>query len=294
VRLPVRSAERQEAEGLESLTVGTKVNVGDVLSKATDVLRANPSIILISVIPAIPTLFTDVYSSSAIFNPLPLLAGIISAVLSVIAGGAYAPVVKEAIGGKRLTIGEALGHAYKRFWSLVGAGILVVLIVILGTIAVVVPGIIFATWYAYTTPAIMLENKGAIEGMAASKAFARDKKWSTFSLFLVFLLVYILVSIVGGVLSLGGGGRVIQTLLTIPLSAWTSVVIAYTYITHGPSVTAPIMPAEAWAQRPAEPGMSVGIAAGTPRLEGTSHFCAFCGSPLKADAKFCANCGKPV
>jgi hypothetical protein len=235
---------------------------------------------------------SDVYSSSSIFNPLPIIAGIISAVLSVIAGGAYAPVVKEAIGGKRLTIGEALGHAYNRFWSLVGAGILIVLIVVLGSIALVVPGIIFATWYAYTTPAIMLEDKGATAGMAASKAFGRDKKWSTFSIFLIFLLVFILVSIIGGVLSLGGGGRVIQTLLTIPLSAWTSVVIAYTYITHGPSATAPASPAAAWEQPPAE--MSAGISAGTPRMGGTSRFCAFCGSPLKTDAKFCSNCGKPV
>ena len=277
-----------------SLTVGTKINVGDVLSKASNLLKANPSIILISVIPAIPTLLSDVYSGSSIFNPLSILTGIISAILSVIAGGAYAPVVKEAIGGKRLTIGEALGHAYNRFWSLVGAGILIVFIVFLGLLALVVPGIIFATWYAYTTPAIMLENKGATAGMAASKAFGRDKKWSTFSLFLIFLLVYIFVAIIGGVFSLGGGGRVIQTLLTIPLSAWTSVVIAYTYITHGPSATASVTPAAAWEQAPVESGMSAGISAVTPRMEGTSRFCAFCGSPLKADAKFCTNCGKPV
>ncbi len=265
-----------------------------MISKSTDLLKANPSIILIQAIPAIPALLSDVYSGPSIFAPLGLIAGIISAVLAVIAGGAYAPVVKEALAGKRLTIGEALGHAYNRFWSLLGAAILVVLIVVLGSIAFVVPGIIFATWYAYTTPAIMLEGKGATAGMAASKAFGRDKKWSTFSIFLIFLLVYILVSIIGTVLSLGGGGRVIQTLLTIPLSAWTSVVIAYTYITHGPSATSPVTPAAAWEQPPAGSGMSAGISAGAPRMEETSRFCAFCGSPLKADAKFCTNCGKPV
>jgi zinc-ribbon domain len=238
---------------------------------------------------------TDVSSSSSIFNPVTFLAGILSAVLSVIASGAYAPVVKEAIAGKRLTIGEALGHAYHRFWSLVVAGILIVVVVILGLIALIVPGIIFATWYAYTTPAIMLENKGALDGMAASKAFGRDKKWSTFSIFLVFLLAYILVSILGGVLSLGGGGRVIQTLLDIPLSAWTSVVIAYTYITHGPSAPAPqAHPGDAWGMPSAESGMAAGTSVGTPSMDGTSRFCAFCGAPLKAGAKFCANCGKPV
>ena len=259
-----------------------------MISKSTDILKANPSIILIQAIPAIPALLSDVYSGSSVFAPLGLIAGIVSAVLAVIAGGAYAPVVKEALAGQRLTIGEALGHAYNRFWSLLGAAVLVVIIVVLGSIAFVVPGIIFATWYAYSTPAIMLEGKGATAGMAASKAFGRDKKWSTFSIFLIFLLAFILVSIVGSVLSIGGGGRVIQTLLTIPLEAWTSVVIAYTYIAHGPSASAPQGTQPAWQQPPLEAGASAAVQPSPGR------FCAFCGSPLKPDARFCSNCGKPA
>jgi hypothetical protein len=271
------------------MTVGRKINVGEAISRSTDLLMAHPSIILIQVIPAVPSLVGDVYSSSAIFNPVPAVLGIISAVLGIIASGAYAPVVREALGGQHLTIGEALGHAYNRFWSLLGAAILVVLIVIAGTIAFIVPGIIFATWYAYTTPAIMLENKGALEGMAASKAFGRDKKWSTFTIFLTFLLVYILVGILGVVLSLGGGGRVIQTLLDIPLSAWTSVVIAYTYITYGPSASVPEGPPPVWQQPPPfETGESPGVS------QSSSRFCANCGSALQPNSKFCANCGKPV
>jgi len=281
--------ERSEDGGLESLTVGTKIDVGKAISKSTDLLRANPSIILIQAIPAIPALLGDV-SGSSTFAPLGLIAGIVSAVLAVIAGGAYAPVVREALVGQKLTIGEALGHAYNRFWSLLGAAILVVIIVGPGTIAFVVPGIIFATWYAYTTPAIMLEDKGATAGMAASKAFGRDKKWSTFSIFLIFVLAYILVSVLGLVLSIGGGGRVIQTLLTIPLEAWTSVVIAYTYIVHGPSASVPQGPPtqSTWQQPPPSAGLP---AVAQPA---SSHFCSQCGSPLKPDSRFCSNCGKPV
>ncbi len=265
-----------------------------MVSKGTSLLAANPSIILIQVIPAIPSFLSDFYSSRSVLDPLPLFAAIASAVLSVIASGAYPPVVMEATRGQRLTIGEALGRAYGRFWSLVGAGILVVIIVVLGLIALVVPGIIFATWYAYTVPAIMLENKGAIEGMSASKAFGRDKKWSTFTLFLVFFVVYIIVEVIGAVLSLGGGGRVIQTLLTIPLSAWTSVVIAYAYVAHGPLSTTPTAAGGGWQQPSQAPSASAEVSAGTQPPQGASRFCVSCGSPLRADAKFCPNCGKPV
>ncbi len=270
------------------MTVGKKINVGEVLSKSTNLLTANPSIILIQLLPAVPSLISDVFSGPAIFSPIVIIATLLSAIFSVIASGAYAPVVREALQGRRLTIGEAFGHAYRRFWNLVLAGIVVGVIVILGSIALIVPGIIFATWYAYTTPAIMLEDKGAFDGMAASKAFGRDKKSSTFALFLTFLLVYIVVAIIGAVLSLGGGGRVIQTLLDIPLSAWTSVVIAYTYITCGPSATAPQAAQPGWQQPPSTmPGP-------TPVPQSASAFCANCGAPLQPDAKFCRNCGKPV
>lgn len=263
------------------MTVGKRIDVGDVVSKSTDLLVAHPSIILISVLPAIPALLFDIFAGSSLF--LAAISGLISGILSIIASGAYAPVVKEALAGQHLTIGEALGHAYRRFWSLLAAGILVGIIVFLGFIALIVPGIIFLTWYAYTTPAIMLENKGALEGMSASKAFGRDKKWSTFLLFLVFLLVYAVVEIISVIFSLGGGGQVVQTLLNIPLTAWTSVVVSYTYITHGPSATSEVT-------QPTSPSSQGPVSSAGP----FARFCTNCGFGLQADAKFCPNCGRPV
>lgn len=273
------------------MTLGTTIDVGRAISRATNLLVANPWIILVQAIPAIPSLVSDVYSGPSALGLFAIVASLLSAILSLIASGAYPPIVDEAVKGRRITIGDALGRAYNRFWSLLGAGVLVVIIVFLGLIAFVVPGIIFATWYAYTTPAIMLENKGALSGMAASKAFGRDKKASTFAILLIFFLVYIIVSAFGALLSLGGGGRVIETLLTIPLSAWTSVVIAYVYVVHGPARGSPEPSQPAW-QPPAGVGEPMGVAAAPE--QGASRFCTSCGSALAPGAKFCSNCGRPV
>ena len=87
----------------------------------------------------------------------------------------------------------------------------------------------------------------------------------------------------------------IGTLLDIPLAAWTSVVIAYVYVSHGPGATtasAPAMAEPGWPDHPPEPGMAP--PAGPAASMGPSRFCASCGAPLRADAKFCVSCGKPV
>jgi len=280
---------------VKNATVGTRFSAVEVISKGTDLLKANPSIILIQAVPAIPALIGDLAGSAALFSPLVVVFSIISAILGLIASGAYAPVVNEALSGQRLTIAEALGHAGRRFWSLLGAAVLVVIIVALGTIAFVVPGIIFATWYAYTAPAIMLENKGALDGMSASRAFGRDKKVNTFLVFLVFFVVYVVISIIGAVLSIGGGGRIISTLLEVPLAAWTSVILAYIYIAHGPMGTG--TPASTSGAPSLTPGQGVDNPTFTPAPVSTpasSRVCSSCGAPLKPDSKFCSSCGKPV
>jgi len=239
----------------------------------------------------IPTLILNASSS---LSPLRVIVSIVSFVLSLIASGAYPSLVKTVIEGGQPSVTEALGKAYRRFWTLLPASILVALIVVLGAIALVVPGIIFATWYAYTIPAIMLEEKGALQGMAASKAFGRDKKLSTFIIFVTVVLVVLVLSGVQSLLSLASPllGHLVYAILLVPLGAWVSVILAYTYLTCGPSSAPTTTAGAAYGmappvspQPPAESNASIG-ASGT--------FCRFCGSPVQAGSKFCASCGKPT
>ena len=241
----------------------------------------------------VPNLVNALLTSSSIFNPLGVVFGIIAVVLGVMVTGAYPLLVKASIEGGQLSVTEALGKAFHRFWTLLGAGILVVLIVGLGFIALVVPGIILLTWYAYTVPAIMLEGKGATEGMAASKAFGRDKKGSTFLIFLTAGVVGALLFIVLSILSLASRvlGQLVFSVLDVPLGAWVAVMVTYTYLTYGPSS----VPAttEAAGSGVAPPAFPQQPAQSSPSVGGSGGFCRFCGSPIAAGAKFCPACGKP-
>lgn len=227
----------------EKLKVGKRIDVGDVISKSTDILAKRPAIILPQVIPVIPILFTYLAPNASVLSLLTIVASIVAGVLSVIVSGAYPYIVKAVLEGGQFSMTDAFGRAYHKFWTLLVAGILVGLIVVLGVIALIVPGIIFATWYAYTVPAIMLEDTGALEGMSASKAFGRDKKWSTFLVFLTIGVVSLVVVAVEIILTLFSPliGSLILRVLMILVAAWSSVIFAYTYVSYGPS-SVPVAP----------------------------------------------------
>jgi hypothetical protein len=283
-------------------TVGRPIVVRDVLSKSTNLLLRTPVLLIPQVIALVISLLGDV-ASTATFSVLRIVLLFIGVVVSIIVTGAYPSMVQAALAGGQLSVAHSLRQAAKRFWSLVVAGILVGLIVALGSIALIVPGIIFLTWYAYTVPAIMLENKGALAGMSASKMFGRDKKWSTFILGVVVFIVIIVIAIIQSAVARSSpiSGAVISSLLSFPVDAWISVIITYAYLTYGPSSvpassSTPGTPEVLVPGVIAPPPMDQQIPQGgtLPTASGPSNFCRSCGSPLAPGSKFCANCGQSV
>lgn len=272
------------------MKVGRAIDVGQVISRSTRILIAQPVILVPQLIILVPTLLGDALSASSILSPLRVLTSILSFVFSLIASGAYPSLVKAVIDGGQISLTEALGKAYRRFWTLLAASILVGIIVVLGLIALIVPGIILATWYAYTVPAIMLEDKGALEGMSASKAFGRDKKGRTFLIFVTVAIVGLIVLSIQSIVSIASPfvGELVYDILLVPLGAWISVILAYTYLTYGPSLVPAKTEPSGFGMAPLappQPTASVGMSGG---------FCQYCGAPIPAGSRFCASCGKSV
>ena len=96
----------------------------------------------------------------------------------------------------------------------------------------IVPGILFLTWYFYTIPAIMLEDRGALDGMSASKAFGRTRKMKTFLIILILLVAGIIGGIIG---QIPVAGWIINALISLFLAVWGSVIPAYVYIRYAMS-----------------------------------------------------------
>jgi hypothetical protein len=276
--------------------VGKAIVVGDVISRSVTMITQTPALMFPQIIILILALIGDLLSGSAL-SYLGVIVSIVSFVASVIVAGAYPSMVQAVLGGGQFSVTDSLRKAYGRFWTLLIAGILVGLVVIVGFVALIVPGIIFVTWYAYTVPPIMLEEKGAMAGMAASKAFGRDKKWSTFLILLVIAVVALVILGIQTALSLAVPllGRVVYSLLSVPFDAWIAVIFTYAYLTYGPSSVPVTAETSGYGAVPPvsiqQPMIQAGAQVGTSP---PNNFCRSCGSPLRSDSKFCSVCGKAL
>lgn len=221
-----------------------------------------------------------------------LFLDVLTVVFEVIVAGTYPSMVQAALQGQKFSVGEAISKSVKKFWTLLLALAIVVVLVVIGLIAVLVPGVIFLCWYVYTIPSIMLENKGPLDGMAASKAFGRDKKTSTFGIMIVAVFGGLVIEVIEALVAVVSPfpAHVVAAVLEIPLMAWASTVFTYVYIAYGPSATpgAPTSPGQA-------PPTSTLAPPPEQAVPGTGkHFCPSCGAPIQENAKFCPSCGRPV
>jgi len=158
-------------------------------------------------------------------------------IVSPIVTGMYPSMVQDVFDGKELEITRALRKAIKKYPSILASDILVGILVLLASLLLVVPGLIVAVWYAYSAPAIVLEDLGALDGMSASKRFARNKKWSTFLITLIPTAIDFFASFLrnGASYSSTNGLAwilVIDLVFGVIAGVLSSIMLPYTYVSH--------------------------------------------------------------
>jgi hypothetical protein len=121
----------------------------------------------------------------------------------ILAGAAFW-LVDQHLKQRTPPLGNSLDRAVSRAVPLVFGSILLVLIVSLGMLLFVLPGIYWGVRLAFTLYAIALEDKGATEGLGYSWNLVRGRWWGVFWAFLAVGLIFgiaILISFfVGGIL----------------------------------------------------------------------------------------------
>jgi hypothetical protein len=186
-----------------------------------------------------------------IFVPLATIAGIasrtnsvalslIDLVLSLIGQALYTGAVVEAVndmrnGSRDFTLGDLLRSAAPFVLTLVFAGFLFGMIVGVGLLLFIVPGLVFLTWFCLIAPIVVVERQGVFAAMTRSRALVVGNGWRVFG---VMLVTFLIVAVVGGVFgriahAVSGSGfayfaaQAVGNVLTAPILALAVAVLYF-------------------------------------------------------------------
>jgi len=227
-----------------------EVNKKEVLKETFNIIRSRPIILLPMIILVLFSRFLDYIAKSYIDIPdniksiedlMPVLPSILAyfiisslllCIIYAIIEGIYSLTIKNILENKDVNLGTASGLISNKAPILIAAGLLIGVMISAGTLLLIIPGMYFTIWYFYTIPFIMLENRGVLDGMKASKEFARNRKSNTiYFLAIPFLYLFLASSIAGVVFyKVPMAYYAINIVLDSVIFTWYSVIPVYVYL----------------------------------------------------------------
>ena len=120
-----------------------------------------------------------------------VLHNISSAILDTIASGAIIAYVGSRLLGEGLSTADSLRTALRRFWPLFVASIVYGVMVLLGILLLVVPGILLAATYFAMPAVIGMEDRGVATALSRSSALTKDSVGRVVGIFGTAWVVYL-------------------------------------------------------------------------------------------------------
>jgi hypothetical protein len=86
--------------------------------------------------------------------------------------------------------------------TLIGAGVLATIIIVIGFILIIVPGLIALTFLAVVAPAVVIDRAGVTGALRRSRELVSGHAWRVFG---VIVVLFLITAVIGGILSAIGG-----------------------------------------------------------------------------------------
>jgi membrane-anchored glycerophosphoryl diester phosphodiesterase (GDPDase) len=183
-------------------SIGTRpLDIGAVLGDTfavigrTFVVLANVAVMLVAIPAAINIAGVALTPVSPVFAILSVIGSLASGVGMLLAYGAIFLLAMQDLHGQSVSTDVMFRTALSKFWPLLGVAILLVIGVGLGSLLLIVPGIILGLAWSVAMPALVLEDRRVFESFGRSAALTRNKRWSIF-------LLFFLVGLIAGIMEL--------------------------------------------------------------------------------------------
>ncbi len=195
------------------------IDLGRVVSRTFSAIGANfvTFFLLVFVFSALPSFaitFAVGYFVPDLFSPsasvadslLGSLVELLASIPSYVAVGAVTHGAIVSFNGGRADLGDCLSTGVRNLVPLVVVGFLTSVAVILGMIALIVPGIIIAIVLSVTVPVLVVERRGIFGSMSRSAELTKGNRWAILGLVVVCVIVVLLLAVVVGFLVVGVAG----------------------------------------------------------------------------------------
>lgn len=222
-----------------------------------------------------------------------LLSLLLDLIFAALATGIVVQMAADEYLGKETDLSKSVGSALEVILSLIVASILVPLIIIVGIVLLIVPGIIFWIMFSVTIPVIVLERKGVLEALGRSRKLA-SKNWGhIFGALMVGIIVILLASFIRSLIVnilaflLGRG---LATLIAIFLSSIISPI--YAILTTVLYFDLFARKSVAMVPPPIYPPTRPETVFKREELPKKPYkYCPYCGAEIPPGARFCPRCG---
>lgn len=189
---------------------GRTWSIGSAIEAAASVLaRHFAPFVATALIAALPSLLFGLLVGVG-SRGLLTITGIVSMVINlavltlVIQTLTYGTV--QALRGSKVSIGDCLMQGLRNLPVGMGVGFLAYLGIVLGTILLIVPGLILFTMWSVALPAAIVERTGVFRARGRSRDLTSGRRWRVFGAILIPILISIVTSwiLIGLVFGLRG------------------------------------------------------------------------------------------
>ena len=220
---------------------------------------------------------------SSLFEALFLFLAVIflvNVIFSTIAEGGAIKMASDEITKGEVNTGASVRFAVSKLLSIWALSIIVGIIVFLGLIALIVPGIILAIMYSLALPVLLIENKGVTESMGRSRQLVSHRWGKTFGTFLALGIIVLISSLIVSAITAPLGtilGPIVNGILSAFYQPLFPILLTVYYYSN--------------LARTAQAPTGQMQMAPTATFQAGMKLCPTCGTQNASTAAFCTKCG---
>jgi hypothetical protein len=204
--------------------------IGDVIVRSWNILSRHflTFILLVGIAELLPLVLTFWLTQSRTITAVTDMASVggitlLKVVLSTFAQAIVVYAAFQDLRGRQLNAGESLREGLKRVFPVIIASLLTALVVGVGVVLCIIPGLIALTAMAVVVPACVVEQLGPIDSMSRSADLTTGHRWPILAVGVAWVVITLVVGGSIGVAMRGAPG------LPSQLAEWVWEVLSGSY-----------------------------------------------------------------